>query len=154
MRRLVRTGNRIILSIFTFLLILCSSCTSPLLNLSVNGDNHPTFKVSGTASLYSFRLEEIDPQTQNRVGDGPLWVFEAKYKVTKVPMMWQLPEFKYGDVPSTEYEQRFPDTPEHPRQLEEGRWYRAEVFTTDKDICDVIFQIKSGKVTNTRTIFR
>jgi hypothetical protein len=141
----------IVTIIIAFVVIICSSCGIATINLSVNGDSNPEFKVGGATALYYFGVEEIDPQTERRIGDYPLWGFDKRVEVQSLPMMWRLPVFRYGSLPSNDYKQIYPRDSERPRSLEEGKWYKAEIHTSDKDIGEVIFQIKSGRVSNIKT---
>jgi hypothetical protein len=45
-----------------------------------------------------------------------------------------------------DYKQICPQDFEHLHSLEEGKWYKAEIHTPEKDIGEVIFQIKEGQV--------
>ena len=67
-------------------------------------------------------------------------------------MLSQIGEFKYGSLPSTVYEQRTPTERVGPAELEEGKWYKAEIMTGDKDASQVVFQIEFGKVSNAKMI--
>ena len=136
--------------IIALVVIALSSCGTATINISVRGDSNPEFKVGGTSVLVYFGVEEIDPQTKRRIGDYPLWGFDKKVEAQSLPMMWRLPPFRYGSLPSNDYEQIHPRDSEHPRALEEGKWYKAEIHTPEKDIGEVIFQITAGKVSNAK----
>jgi hypothetical protein len=59
--------------IIAFVVTVFSSCETAAIRLSVSGDSNPEFKVGGAAVLGYFGVEEIDPQTEHRIRDYPLW---------------------------------------------------------------------------------
>jgi len=122
--------------------------------LSVSGDSNPEFKVGGLSVLYFFGIEEIDPQMEQRIGDYDIWGFGKKVEVQSLPMMWRLPAFRYHSLPSNDYKQIYPYDSVPPHPLEEGKFYRAEIHTPNKDHVEVVFQIKSGKVTVIKTTYK
>lgn len=132
--------------ILVFSAVILLSCQYNVVRLSVNGNNPPTFKVNGIDMMVYFSIEEINHQTQQRVGEYPLWGFDKKSEVPSLPMMWRLPAFAYGRLPTSDYQQIYPSGSKPPIPLEEGKMYKAEVHTDIKDIGVIIFEIKNGQV--------
>ena len=129
------------------LLLSLTACDEGTIRLSAGGDASPTFKVDGSEALYSFWVQQYDPNTRERVGDM-LWLFEKRAAAPSALRLRQVGEFSYGSLPSEAYEQRVPRGGERPRPLEEGKWYKAEVFTGEKDAYQVTFRIMSGRVSD------
>jgi hypothetical protein len=146
--------TRLIIALVVVVVVVAfSSCGSATISLSVSGDSNPEFKVGGAGVLVYFGVEEIDPQTKQRIGDYPLWGFDKRVEVQSLPMMWRLPAFKYGNLPSNDYKQVYPENFQHPPALEEGKWYKAQIHTPEKDMGEVVFQIKSGQVSNVKASY-
>ena len=137
---------RVIILSFGLLLSL-SACGDSIARLSASGNAYPTFKVDGPEALYNFWVQQYDPNTRERAGDM-LWLFEKRAAAPSALLLRQVGEFRYGDLPSDAYEQRLPQGGGRPRPLEEGKWYKAEVFTGDKDAYQLTFRIVSGRVSD------
>jgi hypothetical protein len=136
-----------------FLLLVSLSCRYVSLHISAEGDINPIFKVGGIDNLYSFSVMEFDPLNREPSEEDTLWSFGKRYDNTRALTLWEISEIKYGTVPSARYEQNIPYDLKRPHPLEEGKWYKAEVFTVDKDVCQVRFQIKEGKVDQTNMVY-
>jgi hypothetical protein len=106
--------------------------------ISINGENPPTFAFSGSGYMTFFSLGEV---ASNEKPSNELWRVWPKSSIDK--RMWNTPPIKYGQVP----EFFFQTIPENgnPPKLVEGKIYEVIVQTSSAKHGRMRFIVRSDK---------
>lgn len=120
------------------------------MTVKVNGENPPTFDLSGSGNLNFFYVAEVAPENLKRVPaarnsgwDTMLWEIrphDLAYADTKI---WKLPPITYGKLPQG-FVQKIPADGE-PAPLVEGKMYVAGGPASNANGGATLFTIRDGK---------
>ena len=110
--------------------------------IRVDGENPPTFQLSGSGRLGWFEVIDLTP--------GELPVHAPKRTLWKIVpsrnrSVGQLPDITYGKVPP-EFGQAFPPGDTKPVPLLEEKPYQISAMTDGADTGSMVFIIRGGKI--------
>jgi hypothetical protein len=136
LQKILLLNSIIFLSIVSF--IGCEINT----RVTVDGNNPPTFKLSGTGGIYFLRVVELSSQEQS-VSDGTiLWEIKPDPELHGTAAS-QLPPITYGKVPSGFTQTKPGNGP--PPSLVEGKLYDAWAPTYNANGGGIMFIIKDKR---------
>lgn len=130
-------------------LVLLTACEIDM-TVAVDGQNPPTFKLSGSGNLHFFLVSEVAPQNlrrppieRNSDKDTVLWEIRPNNLSFEDKRIRKLPPITYGKVPQG-FTQKIPVRGEPP-PLVEGRMYSAGGPAANANGGFVLFTIRDGK---------
>lgn len=110
-----------------FVAILTLSACEADMSIKIDGENPPSFSLSGSGRLISFAVMEVPPENQTQTIQRSsdvnilLWEIEPTNADNKI---WWLPAITYGKVPPG-FTQKFPADGSSPAALVEGKIYEV-----------------------------
>ena len=117
------------------------------MSIKIDGQNPPSFSLSGSGRLISFAVMEVPPENQTQTIQRSsdvnilLWEIEPTNADNKI---WRLPAITYGKVPLG-FTQKFPAGGSSPTTLVEGKIYEVGGPAYGANGGLVWFKIQNGK---------
>jgi hypothetical protein len=131
---------RLIALAIAFLAVACERPTE----ITLRGNNPPTFEISGSGSLVFLRIEAMKPTSE---AAGPLgdivWEIRPEAERSNAKSVEQLKAINYGRVPSG-YVQAYPEHGEALPLLNDEK-YRIWIDTLNARGAILYFMIQDGK---------
>ena len=127
MSRLRLTMRRNVALIGLLVTVLMLIACEADMSIKVDGQNPPSFSLSGSGRLITFAVMEVPPENQTQVIQRSsdenvlLWEIEPTNADNKI---WRLPPITYGKVPPG-FSQKFPADGSSPAALVEGKIYEV-----------------------------
>ena len=107
-------------------IVICAACEVDM-SIKIDGQNPPSFTLSGSGGLISFGVTEVPPENQTQTIQRrsdvniPLWSILPTMKDNSIR---RLPVITYGKLPPG-FTQQFPADGSPPTPLVEGKIYEA-----------------------------
>jgi hypothetical protein len=131
--------------------LVFSACYEQDMTISIDDQNPPTFKLSGSGNLTFFGVWEVALENQRRLPserdegkDTVLWQIWPSNLGRDARVIRRLPPITYGSLP-TGFTQKIPERG-HPPVLIEGKVYEAGGPASNANGGSVWFTVKNGKV--------
>jgi hypothetical protein len=127
--------------------LICLCACEVDTKIASNGENPPTFKLSGSGNLVSFWVMEVPPENQTqaiqRESDRNILLWEILPQ-GRDDAIRRIPEITYGTVPSR-FVQKFPANGSAPVQLIRGKIYEIGAVAYNANGGQIWIKVEDGK---------
>lgn len=141
LRRRTSRAAVMILSLLAFVLVAYVACEIDT-KVTIDGNDPPTFSLSGTGGLIMFRVVEAPAENQPFLDAPVLWEIKPNDGLYGTPVS-NLPRITYGKVPAG-FTQTNPATGPPPA-LVEGKLYNGWAPTHNANGGGIWFTVSQGK---------
>jgi len=126
------------------LIVLCLLGCEQDTRVSIDGNNPPKFKLSGSGKVFFIRVDKNPlPESEMTKDEAGIWQIEPDESMRRATIS-RYPEIKYGEVPPG-FIQKVPKNGDPPPGLEEGQEYILLAPTYNANSAYLGFKIKDGK---------